>query len=118
VDWWIRLLLGFAVAGVSVAMGSVVLEGADPVVTTVTILCCLAGLALFVSLLIRCGPFRWTVPIDSITAVEETRNPLSSPALSLDRLRIRYGKQRQVMVSPADKAGFMKAIGKDLQGGP
>ena len=126
VDWWVRLLLGFAIAGVFVAMGSVVLEGADPVVTTVTILACIAGLALFVSvllgtaytvdrgvLLIRCGPFRWRVAIDSITAVEETRNPLSSPALSLDRLRIRYGKRRQVMVSPADKAGFLKAIGKE-----
>lgn len=130
VDWWIRLLLGFVIVGVFVAMGSVVLEGADPVATTVTILVCLAGLALFVSvllgtvytvdrgiLLIRCGPFRWRVAIDSITAVEETRNPLSSPALSLDRLRIRYGKHRQVMVSPADKAGFLRAIGKDRQGG-
>ncbi|HSM31493.1 MAG TPA: PH domain-containing protein [Woeseiaceae bacterium] len=64
------------------------------------------------TLRIACGPFRWTVPIDAIESVEATRNPLSSPALSLDRLRIDYGKRR-IMVSPADKSGFLKAIGQD-----
>jgi hypothetical protein len=64
------------------------------------------------TLRIACGPFRWKVPIDAIESVEATRNPLSSPALSLDRLRIDYGKRR-IMVSPADKSGFLKAIGQD-----
>jgi hypothetical protein len=67
---------------------------------------------------IASGPFRWKVPIDKITAVEETRSPLSSPALSLDRIRIRYGKWRQIMISPADKAGFLKAIGRQLDHAP
>jgi hypothetical protein len=52
------------------------------------------------------------VPIDSIEKVEATRSPLSSPALSLDRLRINYGKRR-IMVSPSDRAGFLRAIGQD-----
>lgn len=130
VDWWLRLVLAFVIVVEFVAIGSVILEQRDPVATTVTILVCLAALALFASVLlatrytidrgvlrVRCGPFRWKVPLKSITAVEETRNPLSSPALSLDRLRIRYGKRRQIMVSPADKAGFLKAIGQTLQGG-
>ena len=60
------------------------------------------------------GPFRWKVPLDEIDAVEATRNPLSSPALSLDRLRIHYGNGRRIMISPADKAGFLKAIGQEL----
>ena len=64
------------------------------------------------ALRIACGPFRWTVPIDAIKSVEATRNPLSSPALSLDRLQIDYGKRR-IMVSPADKNGFLQAIGQD-----
>jgi hypothetical protein len=46
------------------------------------------------------------------TVVESTRNPASSPALSLDRLLIRYGGGSEIMVSPADKAGFMAAIKK------
>ena len=60
---------------------------------------------------IRCGVFRYA-PIDiaSITRITETRNPLSSPALSLDRLNIRYGNRREVMISPKDKAGFLAAI--------
>jgi membrane protein YdbS with pleckstrin-like domain len=62
---------------------------------------------------IVCGPFRWRVPISQISSVEATRNPLSSPALSLDRLRIQYGDGKKILVSPADKAGFLKAIGQD-----
>ena len=130
IDWWLRLLLGLVIVGEFVAIGVVILERTNPVATTVTIFTCLAGLALFASvllgtvytvdrgtLLIRSGPFRWKVPVDSITAVEATRSPLSSPALSLDRLRIRYDKRRQIIVSPADKAGFLEAIGWDRQGG-
>ena len=62
------------------------------------------------------GPFRWSLPIADIRSIEATRNPLSSPALSLDRLRIRYGKRRSVMVSPADKAGFIAALERDGMG--
>ncbi len=59
---------------------------------------------------IVCGLFRWTIPLESIHSVEESRNPLSSPALSLDRLRIRYGRNRWILVSPDDKVRFRKAL--------
>ncbi len=36
-------------------------------------------------------------------------NPLGSPACSLDRLRIEYGKKR-IMISPPDKPGFLRAL--------
>lgn len=68
------------------------------------------------SLRIVAGPFRWKVRLDDIHTVEATRNPLSSPALSLDRLKIHYGNGRRIMISPADKAGFLKAIGQELAG--
>ena len=46
--------------------------------------------------------------IDSITP---TRSPWSSPACSLDRLKIVYGiSQQSIMISPADKSGFLSAI--------
>ena len=60
------------------------------------------------------GPFHWNVPIDQISSVERTRNPLSSPALSLDRLRIRYAGKKSIMISPADRQRFMKALGLEL----
>jgi len=61
------------------------------------------------TLLIRSGPFRWRISFAEISRVEPSRNPLSSPACSLDRLLIQYGK-RQVMVSPADRAGFLSRL--------
>ena len=60
---------------------------------------------------IRCGPFRWQIRRDTITSIKPSNNPLSSPALSLDRLRIRYDGGRYVLVSPRDKAGFIRALG-------
>ncbi|HVJ80674.1 MAG TPA: PH domain-containing protein [Planctomycetia bacterium] len=56
---------------------------------------------------IRSGPFRWRVKVDSITEVTPTRNPLSSPALSLDRLEIRYDGGKSIMISPREKEAFL-----------
>ena len=62
------------------------------------------------SLLVRSGPFKWKVPLGEISSVEPTRNPLSSPALSLDRLHIKYGRGQEVMISPKDKATFIEEL--------
>lgn len=59
-------------------------------------------------LLVVSGPFRWSVPLREVHAVTPTRDPLSSPALSLDRLRIDYGPRRWLMISPQDKEGFLR----------
>jgi hypothetical protein len=60
---------------------------------------------------IRCGFFTYDpIDIPSIQSIAETSNPLSSPALSMDRLDIRYEARRQVMISPKDKIGFINAI--------
>lgn len=61
-------------------------------------------------LTIRCGPFTWHVPVSAITSMTPTRNPLSSPALSLDRLRIDYGPGKSVMISPRDKERFIEQV--------
>jgi membrane protein YdbS with pleckstrin-like domain len=65
-------------------------------------------------LLVKAGPFSWVIPIEDIVSVEPTRNPSSSPALSLDRLLIRYGHSAELMISPKDKTGFMKELKKHL----
>jgi hypothetical protein len=56
------------------------------------------------------GPFRWRVALRDIRTVRPTRNPLSSPALSLDRLRIEYGASKWIMVSPRDQDAFVRAL--------
>jgi hypothetical protein len=62
-------------------------------------------------LLIRCGPMSFGVRLESIEFIFPTRSPWSSPACSLERLRIVYGlSQRSIMISPEDKAVFLSAI--------
>jgi hypothetical protein len=69
------------------------------------------------SLIIHCGPFSWKVPLSGITRIVPTRSALSSPALSLDRLRVEYGAGKIVLVSPQDPEAFMKAISEAKSAG-
>lgn len=46
----------------------------------------------------------------SIKNISETRNPISSPALSLDRLEIVYNRFDSVLISPADKIDFIAEL--------
>ena len=61
------------------------------------------------TLLIRSGIVSWRVPIRDIRAITPARSPASSPALSLDRLRIDYGR-RAILVSPEDRHRFIAAL--------
>lgn len=61
------------------------------------------------TLVVRASFFRWRIPVAAIESVEPTSNPLSSPACSLDRLRLAWSG-RSLMVSPADQAGFLRAL--------
>jgi len=52
----------------------------------------------------------YKIPLSSIERVTPTRNPLSSSARSLDRLRIDFvknGKKRGIMISPKEKKTFL-----------
>jgi hypothetical protein len=62
------------------------------------------------ALKVTSGPFRWTVRIADIKSVTPTRSMISSPALSLQRLEIRYGTYQSVIISPADRDGFLRAL--------
>jgi membrane protein YdbS with pleckstrin-like domain len=61
------------------------------------------------SLYIRCGFMRTRVPYGNIESVLETRNPLSSMALSLDRIWVGY-KGGEVLISPRDKQEFIRLL--------
>ena len=62
------------------------------------------------ALFVKSGPYTWVISLREITSIEPTRSPASAPALSLDRLLIRYGGDSELIVSPADKRGFVAAI--------
>ena len=68
-------------------------------------------------LLVRSGPFHWTVRLDSITEIFPTHNPLSSPACSLDRLCIYYrGRKAKIMISPYNKDVFLQNLVRRVPG--
>lgn len=51
-----------------------------------------------------------SIPISQIKSIKKSNSILSSPAASMDRIEIRYNKFDYVLISPADKNGFIKAI--------
>ncbi len=62
------------------------------------------------ALIIRSGILCWKIPLERIIEVTHSTSPLSSPALSLDRLEVKYWKgsrSRSVLISPGDKESFM-----------
>lgn len=63
-------------------------------------------------LIIRNGLMRQRIAYDDVISVYPTRNPLSSPALSNNRLAIQYGPGffKRVMISPARRGEFLDAL--------
>jgi len=61
-------------------------------------------------LLVRSGPLRWRIALGDVREVSPSGSWASSPALSLDRLRIRYGQGRSILISPREKQRFIDAL--------
>lgn len=116
-DWWFGLVLLFPIffTGESILAG----EWIDIVVLGFVV-----GLILFLSKTTRyiinenilVVKSTWIVneriDISKITKIEKTNSVLSAPALSLDRLRIRYNKYDEVLVSPKEKKEFIDELFK------
>lgn len=122
-DWWIVLLVLFAIVMMLIAGFDLLQSGEAPLMKYgLSVFCFLvAGLCAWMlfgtryvlnreEVRIACGPIRFRVRLLDIVEIYPTRNPLSSPALSLDRLMIRTGKWRGVMISPQDREGFMRRL--------
>jgi hypothetical protein len=62
------------------------------------------------ALMAHSGPFSWRIALKDICAVRESSSLRSGPALSLDRLEISYLRGRVLLISPADKAGFLAVL--------
>ena len=117
VSWWIflpiyALFLYFAILGIIDEKWSIVLIMA---ITAVIFL----NLTLFTryivtlkdELFIQIGWFGgYKILISDILSIEKTRIALASPAPSLDRIQINYGKYSSVIISPADKLAFIKFL--------
>src|SRR5687767_1447466 len=118
IDFWLGVvhLFGILVSGAA-AIGLLFQEG---IASLAIVPLLAAGLLLRIlidtwygvtatDLIVKCGPFRTTVPISTIRTIRPTRTVLSAPALSLDRLEVTHAGGALV-ISPADKAGFIQAL--------
>lgn len=122
VDAWLgAILIVTPILAVVSVLTNAVLQGGAVLVFVLLLAILPLGLPLWLlcathytltptQLAIRCGPFSWQVPLKDIRAVHPTRNPLSSPALSLDRLRIDYGLGKSIMISPTDRERFLREL--------
>lgn len=61
-------------------------------------------------LIVKCGPFSEKIAIKDIKSIKKTRNPLSSAALSIDRIEIRFGYSGMTLISPKDRERFIGLI--------
>jgi hypothetical protein len=109
----IYLLVGFFLLGLSAERGVVLLSGTALLLLGVILPVWMMLTTRYTfddgTLIIASGPFKWRVPLSEVRSVRPTRDLGSSPALSLDRLRIEYGT-RWIMVSPRDRTGFLAAL--------
>lgn len=61
-------------------------------------------------LIAHCGPFAWRIALADICEIRESTSVRSGPALSMDRLEITCRGGRRLLISPADKTGFLRAL--------
>ena len=124
IDWWLGILLG----GTMVLMLYIVIEplihgeGIQLGMTIVSVITLLIVLPLFfikytfysTHLLISCGIYgKERVEYHLIRQMKETKNPISSAAMSLDRLQIDYmekGYHQTVLISPVRKKEFIEKL--------
>ncbi len=124
VDWWIAVLLWVApLVSLSVCVRMVLERKFTELPIGIGMLILIAVLYLGVvmpiaygmhsdHLWIKSGWFRYSIGLSDIVEVKPSRNPLSSPALSLDRLSVRYGTGlfKAVLISPADRDLFLDEL--------
>ena len=123
IDWWYWLVIvGIAVILVAISISAAKAGATGGIVIMGLALLFGLGLPLWLAfttdyrvnpdfLFIRSGPFSWKIERSLIKSVAPSGSLLSSPALSLDRLEIKYGSNKSILVSPKDKGAFINALG-------
>ena len=126
VDWWLAILLALPpIASMIVTILAIQRGNPMEMILGIGSMLFLAGIYFGLvfpmrygigssHLIIRYGIFRQHVQFNDIVEVRPTRNPLSSPALSLDRLHIQFGSGifKAVMISPTQREQFLADIAK------
>jgi len=129
VDLWLLILFSLSISGATTWLIS--LEGTYTVkgiVFGITLL--IFNIILPLWLLFRCnyrvntasntldikfGPISWNIPFDSISQVSDSNELNFSPALSIARLKIVYGKNRSILISPKELEKFSQELRAQLK---
>ena len=62
---------------------------------------------------VQCGPFQWKLNVKEIRKVRKVKSIFTSPALSIDRLDIYYGKYNLIRISPENESEFIDLLLKE-----
>lgn len=122
IDVWLIAVLGITIVA-SLFASFAILSSETPVAFAIATFTAIIGIELPLWLLlsthytlgddrltVQSGPFKWRIPVADITDITQSSNPISSPALSLDRLRIDYSRGSSLMISPHNKSEFLRDI--------
>lgn len=123
VDWWIGAVLVFAAAMVPLLLALAIIGFGRDYVGTAILAVSAAMMAAILSglvypvrytttpdrLIVQSGMVKYRIDYPDISTIEPTRAAWSSPALSLDRLKVKYGNS-WLMISPAERKQFLEDI--------
>jgi len=126
VDTWLVILLVGTMLAVLIFVGMDSFKTGDfrPLWFAVACELVTTGLVLLISfplryqlgpekIIVQSGVMRTEVPVSKITGIQKTRNPLSAPAWSLDRLKIAYdndGYPAYIVISPRERERFIETL--------
>jgi hypothetical protein len=124
IDWWIPAIVAIAIAGAPLSIyfspktkpvaPSTWWLLAASLIVPIALLWWLFSTTEYVivgnDLRVSGGPINIVVPLGSITKIARSSSLSSGATLSLYRLAIEYGTYKEVIISPADRQGFIRAI--------
>lgn len=124
IDWWIPAIVAIATVGAPLSLYFTPKTKPLPPSTMWIVAASVAVPILLIGWLFKTtgyvisggdlrvtgGPVNLTIPIDSITRIARSTSLASGATLSLHRLAVEYGASKEVIISPADRRGFVRAI--------
>ena len=122
IDRWIAAVL-IGIPGIMLLLSIIVFISADATAGFISLFSLIFVLVIYLLLvypvyyettvdflIIRFGVIRYKINYSDINSVKPSRSLLSSPALSLDRLKIDHGKAMPTLISPVDKKIFLEDL--------
>ena len=124
IDWWAHIALGILpIFTIFMAVIFFVNRGTSGLAITIVIFLILDIFLIFPiwfntyytldekELLVKCGIWKpLKITYDSIKNVNESRSPLASSGLSLDRIEVIFGVGGVVLISPKNKQEFLQQL--------